>query len=86
MDILFTLRVLAELDALDQPGAQPGLAWLAERRQQNGRWRGGSPYRQRTWREMGDSAETNRWITLHAACILKKYHEHRRPERQFAGE
>lgn len=69
-DILFTLRVLAELDALNHPDVQPALAWLAQRQQQNGRWRGSSPYRQRTWREMGDREETNRWISLHAATIL----------------
>lgn len=72
VDILFTLRVLAELDALDQPGAQPALQWLAARRQQNGRWRGSSPYRARTWRALGDGEETDRWISLYAASILKQ--------------
>ncbi len=72
VDILFTLRVLAELDALDQPGAQPALQWLAQRRQANGRWRGSSPYRTRTWRELGNSEETDRWISLSAAHILQQ--------------
>lgn len=72
VDILFTLRVLAELDALDQPGAQPALQWLAARRQANGRWRGSSPYRTRTWPDLGDSEETDRWVSLYAASILKQ--------------
>ncbi|MCB0123492.1 MAG: hypothetical protein KDE58_14675, partial [Caldilineaceae bacterium] len=72
VDILFTLRVLAELDALDQPGAQPALQWLAARQQKNGRWRGSSPYRARTWRALGDGEETDRWVSLFAATILKQ--------------
>jgi len=70
VDILFTLRVLAELGALDQPGAQPALQWLAQRQQPNGCWRGGSPYRTRTWNILGDSEETDRWVSLYAASIL----------------
>ena len=69
-DILFILRVLAELNRLDDPGGQPALAWLAERRKPNGRWRGASPFRRRTWPEMGDSQETNRWVSLQAALVL----------------
>jgi hypothetical protein len=70
-DILFVLRVIAELGALDHPGVQPALAWLADR-ESNGRWRGASPYRQRTWEILGDREETNRWVSLHAAIILKQ--------------
>jgi len=36
-DILFTLRILAELDALDDPRTQPALDWLHARRQKSGR-------------------------------------------------
>jgi hypothetical protein len=72
VDILFTLRVLAELDALDQPGAQPALQWLAQRRQANARWRGSNPYRTRTWRELGHSEESDRWVSLSAAGILQQ--------------
>jgi hypothetical protein len=71
-DILFTLRVLAELNALDRPGAQPALDWLRGKRQKSGRWRGSSPYRRRTWPEMGDPPETGRWVTLFSLLILKQ--------------
>ena len=71
VDILFSLRVLDELDMLDHPGAQAALDWLEQRRGRNGRWPGSSPYRQRTWREMGDREETERWVSLHASRILQ---------------
>ncbi len=67
-DILFTLRVLAELNALDEPGAQPALDWLATRRLKNGRWRG-NKYGSRTW-PLGDRTETSRWVSLYAAQLL----------------
>jgi hypothetical protein len=71
-DLLFTLRVLGELDALHQPGAQPALDWLERLRNREGRWRGSSPYRQRTWKELGGREETDRWVSLQAAWILRR--------------
>jgi hypothetical protein len=68
-DVLFILRVAAELGALDQPGAQPALEWLRTRRLRNGRWRGASPYRRRTWPGLGD---TNRWVSLYAFHVLQQ--------------
>ncbi len=67
-DILFVLHVVAELDALDHPGAQPALDWLRSKRQANGHWRGVSPYSSRTWANLGDS---DRWVSLYAARVLK---------------
>jgi hypothetical protein len=69
-DVLFVLRVADELGALDQPGAQEALAWLARRRQRNGRWRGSSPFRRRTWPQLGGSEETSRWVTLQAEALV----------------
>lgn len=71
-DILFTLRVLADLDALDRPGAQPALDWLQQKQLSTGRWRGSSPYRRRTWKEIGDATETGRWVSLFSALVLKE--------------
>lgn len=71
-DVLFTLRVLGELDALDHPGARPALEWLAARRQGSGRWRGASPFRRRTWPDLADREETDRWVSLHAATVLRQ--------------
>jgi hypothetical protein len=72
VDTLFTLRILAALDALDHPGAQAALDWLGARRGRDGRWQGRSPYRQHTWATLGDHTETQRWVSLHAALILQQ--------------
>jgi len=70
VDLLFTLCVLDELDMLNHLGAQAALDWLEQRRGRNGSWLGSSPFRQRTWKELGDREETNRWVSLHATRIL----------------
>jgi hypothetical protein len=67
-DILFVLRVAAELGALDHPGARPALDWLAARRRADGGWHGTSPFR--TPRGLWDREETDRWVTLQAAIVL----------------
>jgi len=69
-DVLFVLRVLGELGALPHPEAEDALRWLAARQARNGRWRGASPYRRRTWAALGDREETGRWVTLHALTVL----------------
>jgi hypothetical protein len=71
-DIPFVLRTLARLSKLDHPGAQPAMDWLIQRRNKTGRWRGASPFRQRTWTTLGDSQETDRWVSLQAAWVLKE--------------
>jgi hypothetical protein len=73
-DILFVLRVLAELGALDHRGADAALAWLVSRRKADGRWRGSSPFRRRTWAVLADGEDTDRWVSLHAAIILREAH------------
>jgi hypothetical protein len=71
-DILMTLRVLAEMDMVKITGVAPALDWLEAQRLPNGRWRGSSPYRQRTWHELGDATETSRWVSLQSAMILRQ--------------
>lgn len=72
VDVLFVLRVLGELNALGRPGAQRALKWLAAQRQVNGHWRGTSPYGSRTWQLPGDSQDTSRWVSLHAAIVMQQ--------------
>jgi hypothetical protein len=69
-DILFVLRVLAELGIIDHPGAKPAVDWLRSRQMLNGHWRGANPFRGRTWKVLGSRDETNRWVSLHAAMVL----------------
>jgi hypothetical protein len=82
-DILFALRVLDELNMLNRPSVQPALDWLERRRGKNGCWSGSSPFRQRTWRELGDREETDRWVSLYASRIL--WHAGRIPAIKEAG-
>ncbi len=72
VDVLFVLRVLGELGALGRPGAQPALAWLEAQRGANGRWRGTSPYSSRTWKLSADRQDSSRWVSLHAALVLRQ--------------
>jgi hypothetical protein len=74
-DILFVLRVVAELGELDHPGVKPALEWLESRRAKNGKWRGTNPYKQRTWQELGGGTETSRWVSLQAAIISSRSSE-----------
>ena len=71
-DILFVLRVMAELRVLDHPGAQPALEWLLSKCRPGGRWRGASPFRRRTWPGLADPEETSRWVSLFSAIILRQ--------------
>lgn len=66
-DILFVLRVLAELEALSDPRAASAIAWLLARQDERGRWHGRAPYLDR----MPSKVEADKWITLHAAHVLK---------------
>ena len=69
-DVLFVLRVAKELDALNDPQARRGQEWLLAKRQQNGLWGGGSPFRSRTWPFMAKGDTINRWTTLFALYAL----------------
>lgn len=67
-DVLFVLRVLAELAALDDPRAQGAIAWLLSRQDGRGRWRGRAPYQDR----MPTTVDADKWVTLQAAAVLKQ--------------
>ncbi len=69
-DTLFVLRVISELGAVDYLGARSAVEWLSSRRKGNGRWRGASPFRRRTWSGLSDREETDRWVSLYATIIL----------------
>lgn len=71
-DVLFVLRVLAELGRLDHASARPALDWLQGFRRTDGTLRGSSPYRSRTWKSVAGKEDTHRWVTLHAEMILQK--------------
>jgi len=71
-DVLFVLKILSEANQINHPLASNLITWLKSKQKSNGRWQGSSPFRQRTYVEMGVPEETSRWVTLQAASILKK--------------
>ncbi|TMD60457.1 MAG: hypothetical protein E6I87_06305 [Chloroflexi bacterium] len=66
-DVLFVLRVLAQLDALSDTRAAGAIAWLLSRQDERGRWHGRAPYLDR----MPSKIDADKWITLQAAHVLK---------------
>lgn len=71
-DVLFVLSLLNELNQLNHTQAVNLLNWLESKQKPNGRWLGSSPFRQRTYKELGGPEETSRWVTLQSAAILRK--------------
>ena len=69
-DILFTLRVLKELNALDHPNAVPALKWLKDKQNKKGIWTGGSPFKKRTRPFLVEPDTYIHWITLLAASVF----------------
>lgn len=70
-DRLLILRALAELNMLHRPGAQRALDWLAGLQKADGRWRGASPFHSRYAAALAGREETQRWVTLWSAVVLK---------------
>ena len=66
-DVLFVLRAIDAAGAIDDPRAQPALAWLLARQDPRGRWGGRAPYADR----MPSRIDASKWVTLQAATILK---------------
>jgi hypothetical protein len=71
-DVLFVLKILTEANQINHPLASNLITWLKSKQKSNGHWQGTSPFRQRTYAEMGTPEETSRWVTVQAASILKK--------------
>jgi hypothetical protein len=71
-DVLFTLRVLADLKALHLPGVQTALEWLIQKREPMGYWHGSSPFKARTWKGLGNAEEIDRWVTLQVVDVLQQ--------------
>ncbi len=69
-DILFSLRVLKELDALDHTNAAAALDWLKEKQNKKGIWTGGSPFKSKTRPFLVEPDTHNHWITLLAATVF----------------
>jgi hypothetical protein len=65
-DVLFVLRAIDAAGEIDDPRAQPALAWLLARQDARGRWGGRAPYADR----MPSRVDVSKWVTLQVATIL----------------
>jgi hypothetical protein len=71
-DVLFILRVLADLGRLEEkPTFHRAVAWLESRARNDGRWNGVSPYRRRMWVPLEPSGRPSKWATWQVLYILK---------------
>lgn len=73
-DVLYTLRVLADLGLLHaRPTFRLAVEWLEERSRQDQRWDGASPYGRRTWTRLEESHRPSKWITWQALYVVKAF-------------
>jgi len=71
-DILFILRVLADLGRLrEKPTFRRAVMWLENRCRNDGRWNGASPYRRRMWTPLEPGGRPSKWVTWQALYVLK---------------
>jgi len=66
-DVLFVLRAIDAAGELDDPRAQPAIAWLLARQDERGRWGGRAPYADR----MPSRVDASKWVTLQVLTLLK---------------
>ncbi len=66
-DVLFVLRAIDAAGAIDDPRAQPAIAWLLARQDERGRWAGRAPYQDR----MPSKVDASKWVTLQVLTVLK---------------
>jgi squalene cyclase len=66
-DVLFVLRAIDAAGELDDPRAQPAIAWLLARQDTRGRWAGRAPYSDR----MASRVDASKWVTLQVLTLLK---------------
>ena len=66
-DVLFVLRAIDAAGELEDPRAQPAIAWLLSRQDERGRWAGRAPYADR----MASRVDASKWVTLQVLTLLK---------------
>ena len=66
-DVLFVLRAIDAAGEIDDPRAQPAIAWLLARQDRKGRWAGRAPYADR----MASRVDASKWVTLQVLTLLK---------------
>ncbi|MEP7003686.1 MAG: hypothetical protein ABI888_04025 [Chloroflexota bacterium] len=76
-DVLFVLRAIDAAGELEDPRAQPAIAWLLARQDERGRWAGRAPYADR----MASRVDASKWVTLQVLTLLK----HAFPSGEYTG-
>jgi hypothetical protein len=72
VDVLYTLRALADVGQLDaKPTFRKAVEWLWERKRDDDRWDGCSPYGGRMWTQMEEKRRPSKWITWQALYVIK---------------
>lgn len=72
-DVLYILRVLADLDLVKTlPGLSDAIEWLLARRRPDGCWNGSSPYSSRMWTALEDNRRPSKWVTWQALYVIDK--------------
>lgn len=66
-DVLFALRAVDAAGAIEDPRAQPAIAWILARQDPRGRWAARAPYEAR----MPAKIDASKWVTLHVLGVLK---------------
>ena len=66
-DVLFVLRAIDAAGEIDDPRAQPAIAWLLARQDARGRWAGRAPYADR----MPSRVDASKWVTLQVVTLLR---------------
>jgi hypothetical protein len=70
-DLLQILEVFAELNMLDDARLENALDIVRSKQDAQGRWPLEYSYKGKTWIEVGETKQPNKWVTLRALRVLK---------------
>jgi hypothetical protein len=71
-DMLQILEVFAELNMLDDARLKNALDLLRSKQDDAGKWALEYSYKGKTWIDVGETKQPNKWVTLRALRVLKK--------------
>ena len=71
-DVLQILEAFSELNMLDDPRLKNALNLVRSKQDDQGRWPLEYSYKGKTWIDVGETKQPNKWVTLRALRVLKK--------------
>ena len=72
-DLLQLVEALVALGYNAEPRLSHALEIIHEKQDVNGRWALDHDYTGKTWVEVGEQEQPNKWVTLRALRVLKSY-------------